>query len=53
MTVATTTVTSDTSVVAAVVTVACMSPMSLVMRDCTSPERVRLKKASGIRCRCA
>jgi hypothetical protein len=40
MTVAVTVVRLDTSVVAVVVTVACMPPMSLAMRDCTSPVRV-------------
>ncbi len=39
----------ETSEVAVEVTVACMPPMSLAMRDCTSPVRVRVKKASGIR----
>ena len=48
---ATTTVRFDTRVVAVVVTVACMPPMSLAMRDCTSPVRVRVKKASDMRCR--
>ena len=28
-----------------------MPPMSLVMRDCTSPLRVRVKKATDCRCR--
>ena len=51
MTVAVTVVALDTSVVAVVVTVACMPPMSLAMRDCTSPVRVRVKKASDMRCR--
>jgi len=51
MTVATTVVRLDTSVVAVVVTVACMPPMSLAIRDCTSPVRVRVKKASDMRCR--
>jgi hypothetical protein len=40
----------ETSEVAVEVTVACMPPMSLAMRDCTSPVRVRVKKASDIRC---
>lgn len=39
----------ETREVAVEVTVACMPPMSLAMRDCTSPVRVRVKKASGIR----
>ena len=52
MIVATTVVRLDTSVVAVVVTVACMPPMSLAMRDCTSPVRVLVKKASDMRCRC-
>lgn len=43
----------ETSEVAVEVTVACMPPMSLAMRDCTSPVRVRVKKASGIRWSCA
>lgn len=49
-TVAMTAVRLETSDVAVEVTVACMPPMSLAMRDCTSPVRVRVKKASGIRC---
>ena len=49
---ATTVVRLETSVVAVVVTVACMPPMSLAMRDCTSPVRVLVKKASDMRCRC-
>ena len=52
MTAATTVVRLETSAVAVVVTVACMPPMSLAMRDCTSPVRVLVKKASDIRCRC-
>ena len=52
MIVAITVVRLDTSVVAVVVTVACMPPMSLAMRDCTSPVRVLVKKASDMRCRC-
>ena len=39
--------------VAVVVTTDCMPPMSLVIRDCTSPVRVRVKKAMLWRCRCA
>ncbi len=49
--VATTLVTLETREVAVEVTVACMPPMSLAMRDCTSPVRVRVKKASDMRCR--
>lgn len=49
--VATTLVRLETSEVAVDVTVACMPPMSLAMRDCTSPVRVRVKKASDMRCR--
>ena len=52
MTVAITVVRLDTSEVAVVVTVACMPPMSLAMRDCTSPVRVLVKNASDMRCRC-
>ena len=50
---ATTTVALDTIEVAVLVTIACMPPMSLAMRDCTSPVRVRVKKASDMRCRWA
>ena len=50
---ATTVVRLDTRVVAVVVTVACMPPMSLAMRDCTSPVRVLVKKASDMRWRWA
>ena len=39
--------------VAVEVTTVCMPPMSLVMRDCTSPVRVRVKKPSDWRCRWA
>lgn len=49
-TVAMTAVRLETSEVAVEVTVACMPPMSLAMRDCTSPVRVLVKKARGIRC---
>ncbi len=52
-TVAMTAVRLETSEVAVEVTVACMPPMSLAMRDCTSPVRVRVKKASGIRWSCS
>ena len=48
---ATTTVVFDTSEVAVLVTIACMPPMSLAMRDCTSPVRVLVKKASDMRWR--
>ncbi len=49
--VAMTIVTSETSAVAVVVTVTCIPPMSWAMRDCTSPVRVRVKKASDMRWR--
>ena len=49
--VAITVVRLETSEVAVEVTVACMPPMSLAMRDCTSPVRVRVKNASDMRCR--
>ena len=39
-------------VVAVVVTTLSRPPMSLPMRDCTSPVRVRVKNASDIFCRC-
>ena len=39
-------------VVAVVVTTLSRPPMSLAIRDWTSPVRVRVKKASDIRCRC-
>lgn len=52
-TLATTAVRLETREVAVDVTVACMPPMSLAMRDWTSPVRVLVKKASGIRCSCA
>ena len=38
--------------VAVEVTTDSMPPMSLVMRDCTSPVRVRVKNAIDCRCRC-
>ena len=38
-------------VVAVVVTTESRPPMSLAIRDCTSPVRVRVKNASDIRCR--
>ena len=38
--------------VAVVVTTLSIPPMSLAMRDWTSPVRVRVKNASDIRCRC-
>ena len=37
--------------VAVVVTTLSIPPMSLAIRDCTSPVRVRVKNASDIRCR--
>jgi len=52
-TVATTVVTFWTIEVAVEVTTLSMPPMSLAIRDCTSPVRVRVKNASDIRCRCA
>ena len=52
MSAAMTVVALDTSDVAVVVTVACMPPMSLAMRDWTSPVRVLVKKASDMRWRC-
>lgn len=51
MMVATTLVKLETREVAVEVTVACMPPMSLAMRDWTSPVRVRVKKARDIRWR--
>ncbi len=51
MMVATTLVRFETREVAVEVTVACMPPMSLAMRDWTSPVRVRVKKASDMRWR--
>jgi hypothetical protein len=39
--------------VAVEVTTDSMPPMSLVIRDCTSPVRVRVKNAIDWRCRCA
>jgi hypothetical protein len=50
--VATTVVTLETIDVAVLVTTVCTPPMSLAIRDCTSPVRVRVKKASESRCRC-
>ena len=50
-TVASTVVTLETIEVAVEVTTFCTPPMSLAMRDCTSPVRVRVKKASDRRCR--
>lgn len=46
-----TVVTLETIEVAVVVTTVCTPPMSLAMRDCTSPVRVRVKKASESRWR--
>ena len=51
--VAMTVVTFETIDVAVEVTTLCTPPMSLAMRDCTSPVRVRVKNASESRCRCA
>ena len=45
--------TFETIDVAVDVTTLCTPPMSFAMRDCTSPVRVRVKKASESRCRCA
>lgn len=50
-TVATTVVRLAAIDVAVEVTTDCMPPMSLVIRDCTSPVRVRVKKFSDWRCR--
>ena len=52
MTLAMTVVTLETIDVAVEVTTFCTPPMSLAMRDCTSPVRVRVKKASDRRWRC-
>ncbi len=49
--VATTVVTFDAIEVAVEVTTLSIPPMSLEMRDCTSPVRVLVKKASESRCR--
>ena len=51
--VATAVVRLDAMEVAVDVTTGSMPPMSLVMRDCTSPVRVRVKKAIDWRCRWA
>ena len=51
-TVASTVVTFETIEVAVEVTTSCTPPMSFARRDCTSPVRVRVKKASESRCRC-
>ena len=51
--VATAVVRFEATDVAVEVTTDCMPPMSLVIRDCTSPVRVRVKKATDWRCRCA
>ncbi len=50
-TVAVTVVTFETNDVAVVVTTFCTPPMSLAMRDCTSPVRVRVKNDSDSFCR--
>ncbi len=49
--VATTVVTLEAIDVAVFVTTFCTPPMSFEIRDCTSPVRVRVKKASDSRCR--
>ena len=46
-----TVVTFEAIVVAVVVTTLSRPPMSLAIRDCTSPVRVRVKNASDILCR--
>ena len=48
-----TVVTFETIEVAVDVTTLSTPPMSLAIRDCTSPVRVRVKNASDMRCRCA
>ena len=50
--VAATVVTFDAIEVAVLVTTLCTPPMSFEIRDCTSPVRVRVKKASDRRWRC-
>ena len=52
-TAASTVVTLETTEVAVEVTTSSTPPMSLAMRDCTSPVRVRVKNASDWRCRCS
>jgi hypothetical protein len=47
-----TVVTFETIDVAVEVTTRSMPPMSFAIRDCTSPVRVRVKKASESCCRC-
>ena len=51
-TVAITVVTFESTDVAVEVTTVSMPPMSLAIRLCTSPVRVRVKNASESRCRC-
>jgi hypothetical protein len=51
-TAAITVVTFETIDVAVEVTTPSTPPMSFAIRDCTSPVRVRVKKASESRCRC-
>ncbi len=51
MTVAITVVTFESTEVAVEVTTVSMPPMSFAIRLCTSPVRVRVKKASDRRCR--
>jgi hypothetical protein len=50
--VAPTVVTFEAIEVAVFVTTLCTPPMSFEILDCTSPVRVRVKKASDSRCRC-
>ena len=52
-TAASTVVMFETTEVAVEVTTSSTPPMSLEMRDCTSPVRVRVKNASDWRCRCS
>ncbi len=52
-TVAMTVATVDTVDVAVLVTTSSIPPMSYAMRACTSPDRVRVKNANDMRCRCA
>ena len=52
-TVASTVVTFETIEVAVEVTTSWTPPMSFASRDCTSPVRVRVKKASESFCRCS
>ena len=52
-TAASTVVTLETTEVAVEVTTSSTPPMSLAIRDWTSPVRVRVKNASDWRCRCS